>query len=335
MILSKFRQPFVIAEIGMNHNGSLKKAFRLVKEAKKAGVDAVKFQMHIAEEETLENAPHHPYFKSEGRFEFFKRTAFSAKEWKQLRNYSHKLKLAFIVSPFSLKAAEILKKIKVDAYKIASGEVTNHPILEYINKIQIPVLMSSGMSNWRELDEAVKILNNRLQVLFQCSSVFPCRPESVGLNVIEEMRKKYKNLVIGFSDHTLDNFSSIAALVKGATVFEKHFALSKKDYAPDARFSLEPEEMKKYVEGIRFVSRVLQTKVDKNSVAKYKEMKKIFEKSIVAARDLKKGKILKMSNLAFKKPGDGIKANCYKNLVGKKLVRNKCKDEKIMFQDLI
>lgn len=318
----------------MNHNGNLKKALQLIKEAKKTGVNAFKFQMHIADEETTKNAPRPPYFKSESRFEYFKRTAFSDKQWLKLKNYAHKLNLNFIVSPFSIKAAKILKKIGVDAYKIPSGEVTNHPMLEYINKTKIPVLMSTGMSNWKEIDEAVKILNNNLQILFQCSTEYPCQPESVGLNVIEEMKKKYRNLAIGFSDHTLDDSSSIAALVKGATVFEKHFTLSKKDYGPDAKFSLEPQEMKNYVEGIRFVSQALKYKVNKNNLIKYKEMKKIFEKSIVAAKQLKKNKILQLTDLAFKKPGDGIRADEYKTLIGKKLIKNKYKDEKITYADI-
>lgn len=325
---------YIITEIGMNHDGVFNDALKLTKAAKGSEVNAVKFQMHIAEEETLKNAPPPPYFKSESRFDFFKRTAFSENQWRNLKNYCHKLGLDFIVSPFSIKAAETLKKIKVDAYKIASGEVTNHPLLEYIAKTKIPVLMSSGMSDWQEIDNAIKILKNNLLVLFQCSSEYPCAPESVGLNVIEDMRKKYPNLIIGFSDHTLDNFSAIAVFMKGAKVFEKHFTLSKNAYGPDAKFSLEPKEMKKFVEGIEFIDKALKYKVNKNDLTKYKEMKSIFEKSIVATKDLKKGEMLRLIDLNFKKPGNGIKANKYKNLIGKKLIKNKLKDEKITYGDI-
>lgn len=328
------KQYYIIAEIGMNHDGDFKKALALVKAAKNAGVDAVKFQMHIAEEETLKDAPTPPYFKQEDRFSYFQRTAFTEMEWRKIKKYCHNLNLDFIVSPFSIKAAKILKKTGVDAYKIASGEVTNHPMLEYITKTGIPILLSSGMSDWTELKEAVNILKPNLKVLFQCSSQYPCEPGSVGLNIIEEMASKYPDIVIGFSDHTLDNSSSIAALVKGAEVFEKHFTLSKNDYGPDAKFSLEPDEMKNYVDGIKFVSEALSSKVDKNQLGKYKEMKKIFEKSIVAAKDLPKGRVIKITDLNFKKPGNGIRADKYENIVNKISKKSFKKDEIIKYEDL-
>jgi len=326
--------PYIIAEIGMNHDGSLGNAVRLIEEAKKTRVDAVKFQYHISEEETLPNAPTPPYFKIEGRFEYFNRTAFTIEEWIKLKKYANKLKLDFIVSPFSIKAAKILNKINVDAYKIASGEVTNLPLLEYINSTKKPVLLSTGMSDWAEIDSAVKTLNNNLKVIFQCSSEYPCRPESVGLNIIKKLIDRYPNKTIGLSDHTLDNSSSIAALMNGAKVFEKHFTLSKNMYGPDARFSLEPHEMKQYVNGIKFVSRALKSKVNKNNLVNYKEMKNIFEKSIVAAKDLPKGKIIKLSDLNFKKPGTGLKAKNYKKILGGKINKNIKKDQQILLKNL-
>lgn len=328
------RKIFIIAEIGMNHDGSFGNAVRLIEEAKQTGVDAVKFQLHISEEETLPTAPPPPYFKLENRFEYFDRTAFSFSEWEKLKNLAHKLKLKFIVSPFSLKAAEILKKLNVDAYKIASGEVTNLPLLEYIRDMKKDVFISSGMSDWKELDAAIQILKNNNPTVFQCSTEYPCQAESVGLNIIEEMKHKYPEYKIGFSDHTLDNSSSIAALMKGASVFEKHFTLSKKMYGPDARFSLEPIEMKQYVEGLNFVSRALESNVDKNNLEKYQDMKKIFEKSIVAADDLKAGTIIKIEHLNFKKPGTGIRADKYERILNKKLNKNKNKNEMILAGDL-
>jgi sialic acid synthase SpsE len=326
--------PYIIAEIGMNHDGSFGNAIRLIEEAKSAGVNAVKFQLHISEEETLPNAPTPPYFKIEGRFEYFNRTAFSINEWQKLKEHTKKLGLDFIVSPFSIKAAEILKKLEIDAYKIASGEVSNLPLLEYINRTKIPVLLSSGMSDWKEIDKAVKTLKNNLQVIFQCSSEYPCKPETVGLNLIEELKEKYSDFKIGLSDHTLDNSSSIVALVKGAVVFEKHFTLSKNMYGPDARFSLEPNEMKQYVDGLKFINKALRAKVNKNNLSKYQEMKKIFEKSIVASKDLSKGTIIQMSNLNFKKPGTGLRAKDYKKILGKKLKKDKKTDEFIKLTDL-
>ncbi len=320
---------FIIAEIGMNHDGSLGNAIRLIEEANNNGADAVKFQLHISEEESLKDAPKPPYFKLEERYEYFKRTSFSLNEWKKLKQYAHDLSLYFIVSPFSHKAVDILEEINIDAYKIASGETTNIPLLEYINNKNKPVLLSTGMSNWEEIYRAVETLTDNLIVIFQCSSEYPCNPKNIGLNVIKELNKRFKGITIGYSDHTLDNKSSIGAFMMGAKVFEKHFTLSKKMYGADAKFSLEPDEMLCYVEGIEFISKILNNPVNKDDITMYKEMKVIFEKSVVAARDLNKGHVLVFNDLAFKKPGDGIRADNYKKIIGKKLLKNVKKNEKI------
>ncbi|MFX1446410.1 MAG: N-acetylneuraminate synthase family protein [Promethearchaeota archaeon] len=325
---------FIIAEIGLNHDGSLGNAIRLIEEAKKAGVNAVKFQLHISDEETLPDAPKPPYFKLEERFDYFNRIAFSNLEWKTLKDYAHNLGLYFLVSPFSHKAVDILEEIEVDAFKIASGETTNLPLLEYIDTKGKPVLLSTGMSNWEEIRNAVNSLKQTILVLFQCSSQYPCTPENVGLNIINEMISKYPNLIIGYSDHTLNNVSSLGALMSGAKVFEKHFTLSKKMYGADAQFSLEPEEMLNYVQGIEFLSTVMKNNVDKNEIKKYKDMKITFEKSIVAIKDLEKGKIIEESDLAFKKPGDGIRADFYKKVIGKTVLKKILKNEKILFNNI-
>ncbi|MHA1438604.1 MAG: N-acetylneuraminate synthase family protein [Promethearchaeota archaeon] len=325
---------YIIAEIGMNHDGSFGNAMKLIEEAKKSGVNAVKFQLHISESESLKNAPTPPYFTLEERYEYFKRTSFSLDEWKKLKDYAHEIGLYFIVSPFSHEAVDKLEKINIDAYKIASGETSNLPLLEYINSKNKPVLLSTGMSNWNEIENAIEALKDTIIVLFQCSSKYPCLPESVGLNIIKEMIEKFPNIIIGYSDHTLDNYSSIAALMMGAKVFEKHFTLSKKMYGADAKFSLEPEELKKYIEGLEFVSKALKYPIDKNYIDDYKEMKFIFEKSIVASRNLKEGHILEFKDLAFKKPCDGIRADNYKEVIGKKILKDISKNEKILFDKL-
>ena len=304
---------FIIAELGMNHDGSLGNAFRLIEEAKEAGVDAVKFQLHISEAETLKDAPTPPYFKLEERYEYFERTSFVLSEWEKLKTYANELGLYFIVSPFSLQAVNKLEKIKIDAYKIASGETTNLPLLDYIDQCDKPVLLSSGMSNWNEISNAV----------------------DVGLNILKELKERYAQYVIGFSDHTLNCPSAIAAYLMGAKVFEKHFTLSKKMYGADARFSLEPDEMKEYVDGLKFISKALKNPIDKNDISKYNTMKTTFEKSIVAARNLTKNHKLQLEDLNFKKPGDGLRADNYRKVIGKKLKRDIKQNEKIKFNDLL
>ncbi|MFX1363470.1 MAG: N-acetylneuraminate synthase family protein [Promethearchaeota archaeon] len=326
---------FIIAEVGLNHNGSFGNALRLIDEAQKAGVNAVKFQLHISEKERMKNAPIPEYFTLETRDEYFDRTAFSLNEWIKIKNYAHENKLYFIVSPFSHKAVDILEQVNVDAYKIASGETTNIPLLEYINSKNKPVLLSTGMSNWQEILNAIDTLKKNLIVLFQCSSQYPCPPENIGLNIITKMKQKFSDLTIGFSDHTPDCYTSIGAYIMGARVFEKHFTLSKKVYGPDASLSLEPHELKEYVNGISYISKALNNPVDKDNIEKYKLAKLKYEKSIVAAKDLEKDHILEYQDLDFKKPGDGLRADKYKDIIGMKVTTNIKKDEKIEFEKLM
>ncbi|MFX1277618.1 MAG: N-acetylneuraminate synthase family protein [Promethearchaeota archaeon] len=325
---------FIIAEVGLNHDGSLGDAFRLIEEAKKSGVNAIKFQLHISDEERTKLDPTPPHFKLEDRKEYYDRTAFTLKEWKKLCEYTHSLDIYFIVSPFSHKAVDILEELDIDAYKIASGETTNIPLLEYIDSKNKPVLLSTGMSNWKEIDNAVNALKQNLITLFQCSSQYPCLAENVGLNVIKELIERFKDITIGYSDHTLNNYSSIAAFLFGAKVFEKHFTLSKNLYSPDACLSVDPKEMLEYVNGLEFITKVLKNPVIKNNIEIYSEMKFRFEKSIVAARDLKQGHTLEYNDLTFKKPGNGIRADNYKKLIGKKLKKALIKDEKILLEYL-
>ncbi|MFX1384656.1 MAG: N-acetylneuraminate synthase family protein [Promethearchaeota archaeon] len=325
---------FVIAEVGLNHDGSLGNALLLIKEAKKSGVDAIKFQLHINEEERTKDDPTPPYFKYENRGEYYERTTFSIEEWKKLKTICNELEIYFIVSPFSHKAVDILEEIGLDAYKIASGETTNLPLLEYINSKNRPILLSTGMSNWEEISNAVNLLKDNLIVVFQCSSQYPCQAENIGFNVITEIKERFKGTTIGFSDHTLENHSSVVAFLSGAKVFEKHFTLSKNLYSPDAWFSLNPKELQNYVKGIEFIANALKNPVNKDDIEIYKEMKFRYEKSIVAAKDLKEGHVLEYEDLAFKKPGNGIRADNYKEIIGKRLQKNILKDEQIHYNNL-
>ncbi|MFX0091014.1 MAG: N-acetylneuraminate synthase family protein [Candidatus Hodarchaeota archaeon] len=325
---------FIVAEVGLNHDGSLGNAIRFIEEAKDAGVDAVKFQLHIGEAETLPTAPTPSHFQLEGRMEMYKRTAFTTEEWKKLKDYAHSKELFFLVSPFSHEAVDVLEEVGIDGYKIPSGEVTNLPLLEYINSKNKPVLLSTGMSDWDEIQNAIDALNENLVVIFQCTSKYPLNPEGVGLNVIEEMKKRYSKLAIGLSDHTTNDWTAIAAFMKGARIFEKHFTLSKKLYGADARFSFEPEELARYVQGIKFIHSVLQNPIDKSDLTPHADAKRVYEKSIVTARDLKGGHRLREEDLAFKKPGDGIRADRYKEIIGKELKQDIPKNEKILLKHL-
>jgi len=318
----------------MNHDGSLGIAERMVDVAADCGADAVKFQLHDAGAETTASAPSPPYFGAEPRFAYFERTAFTDDAWRALRRRCQDRKVEFVCSPFSVEAVERLEEVGVDRYKVASGEVTNLPLLARLAATGRPVLLSSGMSSWDELDAAVDALRSGgpLTVL-QCTSEYPCPPERVGLNVMLEMRERY-GLPVGLSDHTLGTAASIAAVTLGAAVIERHFTLSKLLYGPDAAMSLEPAELAALVRGIREVEQILASPVDKSDVGGLRAMKEVFEKSVVALEPIPAGTVLEERMLGAKKPGTGIPARRLAELVGLRAARPISADSVLTEEDV-
>ena len=306
---------YVIAEAGMNHDGSLGNAIRMVEVASEAGADAVKFQLHDAAAESTRDAPSPPYFQHESRWEYFQRTAFTDDQWRTLREACDRAGIDFVCAPFSLEALERLERIGVARYKIGSGEVTNLELVRAAAATGKPVLVSSGMSTWEELDAAVDAAGEHVIVL-QCTSAYPTPPERVGLNLIAELRKRYGKPV-GFSDHSLGPHAAFAAVALGAEIVEKHFTLSKEMYGPDAALALEPHELEELVDGIREISDILAAPVDKDAEAgALADMKAIFEKSVVSSREIPAGAVISREMLAVKKPGTGIPARRLDEVVG-------------------
>jgi len=328
------KKTFIIAEVGNTHEGSLGLAKCFIKEAASCGVDAVKFQTHIFNAESTLEAPNPPYFKDETRKQYFERTEFSLEQYIELKRYTEQeCGVEFISAAFSIEAVDLLEEVGVKTFKIPSGEVSNTPYLIRVAQTGKKVLLSSGMSSWAELDEAVETLKSNgttdLTIL-QCTSEYPCPPEHSGLNILIEMNKRY-NLEVGFSDHTLGTAIPIAAVIQGATVVEKHFTLSKKMYGSDAKNSTEPHEFKSLVDQIRAVELALNNQVNKDETQqKLQHMKQIFEKSIVAAETLTQGTTIKPEHLAYKKPGDGIPARKFREFIGKTLAVDLVKDQKIL-----
>ncbi len=324
----------IIAEVGSVHDGSFGNAVKLIEAAAACGADVVKFQTHIAEAETLVDAPMPPYFKGEPRHSYFRRTGFSPEQWRQLRAACERAGAAFLSSPFSLEAVDLLEDVGAGAYKVPSGEVTNLPLLERIAATGKTTILSSGMSSWAELDAAVAVLKSGGPlILLQCSSAYPCPPEQVGLNVMAEMRARY-DVPVGLSDHTTGPAAAFAAAALGATVIEKHFAFSRRMYGSDAANSMEPEEFQAMVQGLREVWTMLAHPIDKDDLSAFSDMKRIFEKSVVTAGALIEGHTLTAKDLAFKKPGDGIPAARWRELVGRRLRRGAAADHKLTFEDL-
>jgi N-acetylneuraminate synthase len=331
-----FKIKKIIAEIGSVHDGSFGNACKLIEAAATCGVDAVKFQTHIANAETLKNAPSPSYFKGEPRYDYFQRTAFDKSQYLDLIAYSKEKGVSFISSPFSLESVDFLQEVDVDIYKVPSGEVSNIPLLEHLNQTGKPIILSSGMSDWKELDSAVEVLgqgSGSVSVM-QCSSVYPCPPEKVGLNVIVEMLKRYK-LPVGFSDHTTGCAAAFAAIAKGASFVEKHFTFSRLMYGSDAANGMEPQEFQSYCDGVRDIFTIIENPVDKNDTSFYSDMKKVFEKSIVAKINIAKGTVLTVEHLAYKKPGDGMSASVYKSVIGRTASRDISCDVQLTEADLL
>jgi N-acetylneuraminate synthase len=313
----------IIAEVGSVHDGSLGNALHLIDAAAECGVNAVKFQTHIAEAETLPEAPMPPYFKGEPRFGYFQRISFTLEQWQQLKQRCDEQGVMFLSSPFSEEAVDLLETVGLAQYKIPSGEVTNLPMLEKIAKLNKPIILSSGMSSWAELDRAVETIRQHHDklVVLQCTTEYPCPYEQVGLNVMREMQERY-GLPVGLSDHTLTPYASFTAVTLGATVIEKHFTFSRKMYGSDARHSMEPAEMADLVNGVRAIETMLTTKVDKADIRRFQEMKNIFEKSLVAIRDMPAGTTLTREMIGLKKPGTGISAALLNEFLDKKVTRD-------------
>lgn len=316
----------IIAEIGQAHDGSLGMAHAYIDAVAKSGCSAIKFQTHIAVAESSEFEPFRVQFSKQDatRIEYWKRMEFTLEQWKGLKAHCDEKGIEFMSSPFSNAAVDLLEEVGVQRYKVGSGEVNNFLLLEKIAQTGKPVIISSGMSSFDELDKTVAFLKNREvdYSVLQCTTAYPTAPKQYGLNVLQELKNRYK-VTVGFSDHSSSIEACIAATALGAEILEFHVVFDKEMFGPDAKSSLNFEETTKLVTAVQNIDTALKNPVDKSNNSAYTELKQIFEKSLAVNKDLKKGAILSFSDLEAKKPkGYGILASEYENIVGKKLNKN-------------
>ena len=328
----------VVAEVAQAHDGSLGTAHAYVDAAAAAGAGAVKFQTHIARAESTPDEPWRVRFspQDDTRFDYWKRMEFTEDQWMGLRKHAHEKDLVFISSPFSIEAVELLERVDVDLYKIASGEISNIPLLEGIASTGKPVIVSSGMSPWSEIDMAVDLFRDAGSpaAVLQCTSEYPCPPELVGLNVIGELRERY-GIPVGMSDHSGTIFAGLAAATLGIDILEVHVTLSREMFGPDVPASITTEELSILVSGIRFIERATGNPVDKEGLSsQFESLRRTFMKSIVAARDLPAGTVLTLGDLALKKPATGIPPDQLTSVVGSRLTRALSADEQVGINDL-
>ncbi|SDS01383.1 N-acetylneuraminate synthase family protein [Gramella sp. MAR_2010_147] len=330
---------FIIAEVGQAHEGSLGMALSYIDALAETGVDAVKFQVHIAEAESSIYEPFRIKFSEQDktRFDYWKRMQFTPEEWKILKDRCAEKKVEFLASPFSNKAVDLLEELGVERYKIGSGEVNNFLLLEKIANTGKPVILSSGMSSFSELDSTVEFLKERKvpYSILQCTTAYPTQPEQYGLNVIPELRERYK-VEVGYSDHSAKKETCIAATTLGAEILEFHAVFSRKSFGPDATSSLEIDEITELVSSVRNISKALMNPVDKSDNREYEKLKSIFEKSLAVNKNLRKGHILKFEDMEAKKPKDkGIDAKEFREVMGKKLKNNLNKWDFLKEKDIL
>jgi N-acetylneuraminate synthase len=316
----------IIAEIGQAHDGSLGNAHAYIDAVAKAGADAVKFQTHIAAaESTLEEAFRVPFsYQDATRYDYWKRMEFTAAQWGGLARHARDVGMIFLSTPFSEAAVDLLLQLGMEAWKVGSGEIRSRPLLEYLGATGQPILLSTGLSSWQHLDDAYHwVTQGGSPVgIFQCTTAYTCPPEKWGLNVLADIRARY-GCPVGLSDHSATTHAGLAAVSLGANMLEVHVTFSRECFGPDTLSSLTISELRQLVEGVRVVERALANPVDKDDeAARLADLRLLFGKSVVAARDLRANHRLTRIDLTFKKPGTGIPASMVETVIGRRCREN-------------
>lgn len=331
---------FIITEVGVNHNGDVELAKKLIDVAKDAGADAVKFQTFKAENVVTKNAPKADYQVkntelNESQYDMIKKLELTEEEFKELYRYAKNKGIMFLSTPFDFESADFLEEMGVPAFKISSTDLTNLPFLEYVAEKGKSIILSTGMGTLGEIEEAVTTIRhagNEDIVLLHCITSYPAKFESLNLRAIQTLRAEFK-LPVGFSDHSLGIYAPIAAVALGAVVIEKHFTLDKNLPGPDHKASLNPEELKEMIKAIRLVESALGDGI-KRLTSEEEEIKKVARRSIVAKVDIPKGNVITKEMITFKRPGIGLPPKHYREIIGKKARRNIKADELIYWWDV-
>lgn len=329
---------FVIAEVAQAHDGSLGTAHAYIDAVARTGADAIKFQTHIAHAESTPGEPFRVKFSRQdsSRYDYWQRMEFTETQWRDLADHARNKGLVFLSSPFSFEAADLLSRIGVPAWKIGSGEVTNLPLLERLGKTHLPILLSTGLSGWEDLDRAVEAIRaaGAPFAVLQCTTAYPCPPEQLGLNVLGELRARY-GCPVGLSDHSGTIFPGLAAVALGADLLEVHVVFSRECFGPDVPASVTTGELRTIVDGVRFLENALAHPIDKDRAGiEMADLRRTFGKSIVTARELPAGHALCADDLALKKPGIGMPPSQLTLLIGRRLKRALAADVFLADSDL-
>ena len=333
-----YKRTFIIAEAGVNHNGSLELAKKMVDVAAEAGADAVKFQTFKAEKVISRYAQKAEYQKrstdaSESQLDMVRKLELDEAAHKELFAYCRSKDIIFLSTPFDLDSIDLLNQLGLEIFKIPSGEITNLPYLRKIGALKKEVILSTGMADLGEIEDALDVLikagtvRENITVL-HCNTEYPTPFEDVNLRAMLTIRAAFPGVQVGYSDHTLGIEVPIAAVAMGATVIEKHFTLDRNMEGPDHKASLEPDELKAMVQAIRNIEKALGNGIKKPSPSELKN-KPVARKSIVAARDIKEGEEFTEENLTAKRPGTGISPMRWDEILGKHAQKKYVEDELI------
>jgi len=323
-IIGKNQKPFLIGEVGINHNGEIEKAFEMIEIAKKIGLNAVKFQTFNADEFINDKSLMHTYTSNgkkitESQYDMFKRCEFSIDEWNKIKEKCDKEQIIFLSTPEDESDLELLLNIGIPAIKVGSDELVNIPILKKFSKTKLPIILSSGMSTLDEINESIRAINeseNYPIILLVTTSEYPTPSNNVNLLKFHTLRKNFPGIQLGFSDHTQGVLASSLAIAMGATVFEKHFTLNHNFSGPDHWFSADPNELEEWVNSINTSYLMLGSEEIIPTEAEI-ELKKNARRSVFAIADIKEGEKFSIENIGLRRPGNGMPPKDFENILGK------------------
>ncbi len=328
----------IIGEVALTHDGSLGLAHAFVDAIANSGADAVKFQTHIAAAESTPSEPFRVTFSRQDatRYDYWKRMEFTEEQWRGLADHARQRGMLFLSSPFSVQAIELLDRIGMPIWKIASGETSNTMLLDRILGTRKPVLLSTGMSPIEEIDAAVARVRARdVDVgVFQCTTAYPCPAEKIGLNLIPFYRERY-GCWVGLSDHSATIYPGLAGAALGMDMLEVHVALSREMFGPDVIASVTTDELRQLVDGVRFIERMRAHPIDKDASAQETApLRKLFTRSLVASADLPAGTVITREHVAIKKPGTGLPPERLEDIIGRRLARPVTVDQLLAVDDI-
>ena len=331
-------EPYIIAEVAQNHDGSLGQAHAFIDAVSKTGADAIKFQTHIADEESTIYEPFRVNFSYEDkcRYDYWKRMEFTEEQWRGLFEHANDVGLDFLSSPFSIKALEMLDRIGVEAWKFGSGEVFNEILLDKAIETGKPILLSTGLSTYNEIDKQIQRIREKGNkfILFQCVTAYPSTADLIDIELIPKFIEKYR-CKAGISDHSATIFPSLAAITLGAMAVEVHVTMSPYMFGPDVKASVDMEQLKEIVQGAKFITQMKSVHVDMSErTLERNNLKEMFSKSLYAIKDLAKGMVISPELFTAKKPNIAIDANDLKLYVGKRIKKSIKKDNPLKMEDI-